>query len=140
MSDVKVDFSAVLAAVADLDARRSSVMSNVTPIVAEILLAAIDHQFETEGEGKWPQLAESTLRGRRESTNPMILQDTGIFAASWQPFTSAAVAEAFTEVPYAKYHIGDAPRTIIPKRDPTEVDMDDILSQAADEILDAMVR
>lgn len=40
-------------------------MSPTMAVVAEMLVAAVDENFQTAGHGKWPPLAESTLRGRR---------------------------------------------------------------------------
>ena len=40
-------------------------LSGTMAVVAEMLVAAVQDNFQTAGHGKWPPLAESTLRGRR---------------------------------------------------------------------------
>lgn len=78
-------------------------------------------------------LTES-IRARR-GTNAKILQDTGNLAGSIQPRSGSRVAEAFTRVPYAKFHVSDAPRNVIPKRDFLAIKFKDVTSQAAQILL-----
>ncbi len=140
-AQVIVDFSAVAAAVKDFDRHRATVVREVMPQIAEVLVAAIDHEFDTEGRGRWEPLAQSTLEGRRASTSPKILQDTGVLAASiMASWGSDFAIGGSTNVPYAVYHVSDEPRTHLPKRDFTDVDMDVVLEEAAELLLDEILR
>lgn len=75
-------------------------------------------------------------RAEREASIVLtILQDTGNLAGSIMPYADGEVAEAFTNVPYAGYHISDAPRKRIPKRDFTDIDFEAAQAEAVDVIL-----
>lgn len=98
-------------------------LPDLMPVVAEMLVSAVQEQFETEGQGKWPPLKPSTLKKRRGGgVGAKILQDTGIFAGSITPDYGPNFAEAYTNVPYAIFHTSDQPRTIIPYRNPFDID------------------
>jgi phage gpG-like protein len=100
-------------------------LPDILPNVAEILVSAVATQFETEGQGRWPKLADSTLEQRRRSgRGAKILQDRGIFAGSITPLVSEMAAEAFTNVPYAIFHTSPEPRTVIPYRNPFDIDFE----------------
>jgi phage gpG-like protein len=64
-----------------------------------------------------------------------ILQDTGNLAGSIMPYADGEVAEAFTNVPYGGYHVSDAPRKKLPKRDFTDIDFEAAQTEAVDVIL-----
>jgi len=113
-------------------------LSAAMSIIAEDLVTAVSDEFDSAGNGKWPGLAESTLRKRRlEGRGAQILQDTGRFAASIAPDAGALFAEASTDVEYAVYHVSDAPRRVIPLRNPFDLG-DDIWEEAAKTILEEM--
>lgn len=118
--EIGLDASELLARVGEVK-RRGADLSPTMAIVAEQLVAAVSDEFESAGRGRWPELAESTLRGRRGS-EAQILQDTGRFAASVRGDSSADFAEAATDVAYAVYHVSDEPREVIPLRNPFDVD------------------
>jgi phage gpG-like protein len=88
---------------------------------AEHLVAAVSDEFESAGRGRWAPLAERTLANRRGSA-AQILVDTGRFAGSIEPDSGPDFAEAGTDVSYAVYHVSDEPRSIIPLRNPFDVD------------------
>lgn len=120
--------------------RGERIPAAVLPNVAQILVSAVEDEFATEGRGKWQQLADETLaRRRREGRGAKILQDTGIFAGSITPFVGADFAEALTNVPYAVFHTSDAPRKIIPYRNPFDIDMEAAEQQMIDLVLQAAV-
>jgi phage gpG-like protein len=79
--------------------------------------------------------AREKRRQREASIVFTILQDTGNLAGSIMPYADGEVAEAFTNVPYAGYHISDAPRKKIPKRDFTDIDFETAQAEAVDVIL-----
>lgn len=110
--------------------RRGNNLEDLTPAIAQLLVSAVEDVFETEGFGAWPDLAPATIRARR-GTGAKMLQDTGNMAGSIRPRHGARVAEAFTSVPYAKYHISKEPRTIIPLRDFLDIKFDDVTDKAA---------
>lgn len=64
-----------------------------------------------------------------------ILQDRGILAGSIVPDTGEIYAEAYTNVPYAVYHISPAPRRIIPLRDFFAIDADHFAAEATEMVL-----
>lgn len=117
--------------------RRGENLSGTMAAAAEVLVAAVSDEFSTAGRGSWDPLAESTLRKRRGST-AQILMDTGRFAGSIEAYSGDDFAEAATDVSYAVFHVSDAPRSRIPKRDPFDIDPERI-SEAEAMILDAIV-
>lgn len=120
----------------------SDVAAETMPVLAEILVSAVHEVFEREGAvaglPRWQDLAESTKR-KRAKRQPSgvfkILQDRGILAGSIMPNADQSIAEAFTNVPYAGYHISAAPRRIIPLRDFTNIDFQAAQAEAVDVIL-----
>lgn len=112
-------------------------LTSTMEIVAETLVSAVSDEFHTEGRGRWPKLAESTLRKRR-GTEAQILQDTGRFAGSIQAEAGPDWAEASTDVSYASYHVSDEPRFVIPLRNPFDVP-DEVLDEAMMMILNDMM-
>lgn len=89
-------------------------------IVAEGFVSDVNDLWESAGNGTWPDLADST-KAHRRGTTYQILKDTGRAAQSVQAHAGADFAEASTDVDYMKFHVGDAPRTKIPKRDPFDL-------------------
>lgn len=139
---VDLDSSALIDALERLRDAGANVAAETMPVLAEILVSAVHEVLEREGavagRPKWPELAESTKRKRakRQASGVFkILQDTGNLAGSIMPYADAEVAEAFTNVPYAGYHISDAPRRVIPKRDFTDIDFEAAQADAVDVIL-----
>ena len=113
-------------------------LSTTMAIVAETLVAAVSDEFESGGRGRWAPLAPSTLAARREKgTGAQILKDSGVFAASIQPDHGPFFAEAATDVPYAKYHVSDAARSLIPLRNPFDVP-DAVLDECTEIIVNDM--
>lgn len=113
--------------------------SDMTPtmqVVAEGLVADVNDLWESAGGGTWADLAESTKARRRGGTY-QILKDTGRAAQSVQALAGPDWAEASTDVEYMKYHVGDGPRTVIPKRDPFALG-DDSVDRAQATILNAL--
>jgi phage gpG-like protein len=142
-----IDSSELFKALEDLQDAGAAVAAETMPVLAEILVSAVHEVFEHEGavagRARWPELAESTKR-KRAKRQPSgvfkILQDTGLLAGSIMPFADQAVAEAFTNVPYAGYHISDAPRRIIPLRDFTDIDFVTAQAEAVDVILSQILQ
>lgn len=100
--------------------KRSEDFSPLTPVIADMLVAYVNDEFESAGRGRWAQLEPSTLKKRRGST-AQILKDSGRFAASIRPEHGPDFAAAVTDVSYAVYHASDAPRSVIPLRNPFDV-------------------
>lgn len=138
----EVDYDEFLNALALLEEAGADVAAEVLPVIAEMIVSATLDVFEHEGavggQPKWPELAESTKRKRakRQSSGSFkMLQDTGLLAASITPYVDGSIAEAFTNVPYAGYHISQEPRRVIPLRDFTDIDFDTVQADATDLIL-----
>lgn len=116
---------------------RASDMGSTMAVVADLLVSAVSDEFSSEGRGRWAPLAASTLAKRRGST-AQILSDTGRFPGSIRANHGDDWAEAATDVRYAVFHVSEAPRTIIPLRDPFDVD-EARLDEAQEIILAALV-
>jgi phage gpG-like protein len=117
---------------------RGGEAGNVMPVIAEDLTSAVVERFELQSgfeQGPWDPLKKATLDARRKSKSPQTLEDTGVLIGSITPFDDADTAEAYTNVPYAKYHTSKEPRTVIPLRDFTDVDMGSIQDRAIDLVL-----
>lgn len=112
-------------------------MSPTMEILAEQLVSEVSDTWDTAGHGTWPDLADST-KAHRRGTSYEILKDTGRAAQSVNPVHGPDFAEASTDVDYMKFHVGDAPRTKIPKRDPFVL-TDEAVDRARDFLLEALV-
>lgn len=143
----ELDYDELVNALALLEEAGGDVGGEVMPVIAEMLVSAtldvFEHEGAVAGKPKWPELAESTLR-KRAKRQPSgvfkILQDTGVLVSSITPVvTEQNVAEAFTNVPYAGYHISAEPRKVIPLRDFTDIDFDTVQADATDVILAQLI-
>ena len=141
-SVVNLDSAEFVDALRQLREAGADVAAETMPVLAEILVSSVHEVFEREGavagKPRWPDLAESTkrIRAKRQPSGVFkILQDTGVLAGSIMPHADQAVAEAFTNVPYAGYHTSLAPRRKIPLRDFTDIDFEAAQRDAVDVIL-----
>jgi phage gpG-like protein len=139
---VRADFSALTGLLDDLE-RATGDVPRVMPIIAEAMVSEVLRVFEMEGavggEPKWEDLAESTKNRRRSSTSFKILQDTTVLVGSITPDHGDDYVEAFTNVPYAVYHISKAPRRVIPLRDFFAIDQEEFLAEASDIIVSVLL-
>ena len=127
--DFEFDTSEVVLELRTLQVRGQN-LSDLNMQLAQILHVMVEDKFENEGPG-WPSFAPSTLRRRRASSSPKLLQDTGDMVGSLTPFGGEDYAEVFTNKSYAKYHLnGDG----VPKRDFFDIDVPKAL-EMFDEIL-----
>jgi phage gpG-like protein len=111
-------------------ARKAKNVGSVNQQLAEILHLMVMDKFEDEGPG-WPDLSDSTLRSRRYSQSPKMLQDTADMITSILPDSGPEYAEVFTNKEYARYHLeGEG----VPQRDFFAIDIDKAL-QTMTEIL-----
>lgn len=101
---------------AAIEARGKSV-DRALPIIAEMLVGAVQDVIEAEGPG-WPGLADSTVRQRRGSSHA-ILQDTGVFAGSIAPAFGSTYAEAVDGTTYGHFHVTGTRK--MPKRNWTDL-------------------
>lgn len=109
------------------DGRLAEALSDMTEPMrraAEIAAKAIDANFDAEASGgeAWEPLAESTIEDRRRKGYPPgpILQREGAMrrdASAFREIDKDGMAIGPDTVDYAKYHVSEAPRTLIPKRD-----------------------
>lgn len=123
--NVTIDFSTLEELVKGYEDRGGKLKDKM-PTVKNILVDAIEEEFETEGRGRWKKSQ------RAEDEGGKTLQDSGNMVTSVGSDSTYGddFALAGTDVPYAEYHVSDEPRTIIPLRDFLDIDMD----QAMDEI------
>lgn len=120
-SGVDVDASELRRELKNID-RRVEDFSPITPVLAEILVSYVNDRWDSAGDGEWPGLAASTLRKRRKrGLGAQILKDTGRAAASVRGESDATSASAVTDTAYMVYHVSDAPRSVIPLRNPFDV-------------------
>ncbi len=135
-----IDFQELRDATKAFQARGGN-LQGVSEVIALDLVTDVEKRFETESghvQGPWKKHAPSTIarmRGRRRRSNYKLLQDRGILVASILPYHDGIVAEAYTNVPYAKYHISRAPRSKIPLRDFFDIDFELIMENTADLLL-----
>jgi phage gpG-like protein len=138
LDQVKIDFGPLGAALEKVGNAGAEVLAQAAPIIADNLVFHVQEVFEREGavagHPRWPGLAESTKKARRGQSY-VILQNTGVLAGSITPYSEGPIAEAFTNVPYAGYHVSQAPRHKLPLRDFTDIDFEQAQKEAADIIL-----
>lgn len=121
-ASVGVDMSE-LVALMEAFRRRGKNQRDAMRYAALLLVEEVDEMFETSGHGTWDPFSENTRRARGAMSSAKLLLDTGRLAASITPAYTSNTAEAFTNVNYAKYHVSDAPRTRLPKRDFFDIDV-----------------
>lgn len=118
-SGTDVDVSELERELKDLRQRVTD-YSPITPVLAEILVGHVNDRWTA---APFPPLAPSTLYKRRKhGKGAQILQDTGRAIASVQGANGPDWAGAYTDVSYMVYHASDAPRSVIPLRDPFDVE------------------
>lgn len=106
-------------------------------ILSDALIAAIDDLIRSEGNGEWPELADSTIRRHPRRRGGMLLQDTGLLANIQHVAGSPGTdwVEVGSPAPYAIYHSSRRARRIIPLRDFLDIDMLTVLDDISDSIL-----
>lgn len=103
--------------------RRVTDYSEITPVLAEILVSWVNDRWQSGGFGQFPPLAPSTLYKRRlRGKGAQILLDTGRAAASVEADSGPTWAQAASDVGYLVYHVSDQARRVIPLRDPFDVE------------------
>lgn len=125
---VGYDASSLLHLVRELEARGGDA-GDALRAVSELVVSAVQDTIEAQGPG-WPPLAPATLARRRGGGgSAKMLKDTGNLAGSITRAWSDREAEAYTDVPYAGFHVTGTSR--MPARDFTAVDIDALLEEAA---------
>jgi phage gpG-like protein len=105
-------------------------MREVNDQLAQILHVMVEDKFESQGP-EWKGFAESTLRRRRKSSSPKLLQDSTELVGSLTPYGGDDFSEVFTNKKYARYHLeGDG----VAKRDFFDIDIEKALGMF-DEII-----
>jgi hypothetical protein len=106
-------------------------------VLADGLITAIDDEIQSEGQGEWPDFADSTLKRHPERKGGQLLQDTGQLAnIQHMPGSPGPdFVEVGSPAPYAIYHTSPKPRKQIPLRDFLDIDMPAVLDGIADDIL-----
>ena len=132
-TSASVDISELLSALHDFEDQAQD-LSAPMAVIAEALVGRVNDKFESGGPG-WAPHAASTSAKRRGGGGEL-LKDTGRMAASIQADSGPDFAEAATDVEYAVFHVSDAPRSKIPKRDFMDVLDDGMLDEAAETIID----
>lgn len=141
---LNLDTTAIDDAVLALHAAGAELGGQVMAVGAEMLVSEVLEVFEKEGAvagGKrwpdfwWQREGLPKPKGRRWQGAPKLLQDTGVLVGSITPFAETLVAEAFTNVPYAGYHVSQRARKKIPLRDFTAIDFEKVQAEFAELIL-----
>lgn len=125
--------------VEELERKGGSVDEYAEPI-AEQMVEAVLERFELESgfmQGPWPP-SDFSHRSRQAENNKL-LRDTGVMFGSITPWADGNVAEAFTNVPYAKFHVSHEPREVIPLRDFFDISIDAIAEYACEIILSGVL-
>lgn len=103
--------------------RRVTDYSPITPVLAEILLGYVNDRWDSGGNGDWPALALSTLRKRRKrGRGAQILKDSGRAISSPRTESDHESFSVVTDVGYMIYHVSQGARSVIPLRDPFDVE------------------
>lgn len=129
--------------------RRGGNLAEINPVIAEDLVAEVITRFEEQSgfeQGPWQELADSTLAARRQSSSPQMLKDTDNMFGSITAFSDDELAEAYTNVPYAKYHTSHEPRQtgadgepILPLRDFMDIDWPAVIERAGELMMSEVV-
>lgn len=106
---------------------------DIMMVAAEELVSGVLEEFDTAGHGSWDPLAESTLKKRRGAT-AQILVDTGRMRGGIHAVAGDNWAEAAADADYAKYHVSEDERSVIPLRN-----FFDIQEQAYEAAIDAII-
>lgn len=109
-------------------------LDSITANFAQKLHFLVEEKFDQQVPG-WPPLSPLTLRKRRKSRDPHMLQDSGDLVNSLQPASGPDFSEVFTNKAYARPHLEGLG---VPKRDFFAIDIDQAVEDFADEILDAI--
>lgn len=116
----RVDITGLTSVLEELGAAAETPGAEIMTLAGEVLVDGVLEEFETEGGGRWPQLADSTLRKRRGST-AQILVDTNRMRGSINADKAIAAGDdsvtVSTDVEYAIFHVSKRARTKIPLRD-----------------------
>jgi len=133
---VETDASEILDLIEDFEERGGN-LEPVMAVIAEDFVTAVSDMYDTEGRGKWPPHAASTLRKRRAGgKGARLMQDTGVLAASTEPNYGPDFAEATTGVEYVVFHLDGGP--IIPERNPFDLE-EDVFETAVGTLLEYIV-
>jgi phage gpG-like protein len=132
---VDFDFSELAAVIEEMGANVADV-PRALPVVAEALVSRVADVFDAEGavggRPRWQDLAESTKRRRGGSY--MILQDSGLMA-NVHPTWDDTMAGAYSNAPYAVFHVSPLPRRVIPLRDFFAIDTEAFNAEATEIVL-----
>ncbi len=141
---IQMDWSPLDDALRKLGDAGAEVGHQVMPVGAEILVAEVLEVFDKQGAVRggeawvpfwWQRYGLSRPKGRRWQGTLKLLQDSGVLVGSITPFSEALVAEAFTNVPYAGFHVSQRPRRKLPMRDFTLIDFEQAQKDFVDVIL-----
>lgn len=91
-------------------------MTPAMRVIGELLVERVHEEFDTAGQGEWPELAESTRRRRGDDAQPLL--DTGRWRNSNQVEADSDSVVVSTDVEYSVFHVSSAPRSVIPLRNP----------------------
>lgn len=123
---VTFDASALRQVVREFEKRGGDV-SKIMRHTSEILVSAVNDVFEAQGPG-WPALAPATITARRGGgAGARMLIDSGNLVGSITRAWAAHEAEAYTEVPYAGFHVSGTSR--MPARDFMAVNWDEVMDE-----------
>lgn len=117
--------------------RRNRSLSMST--IAAGLITAVDDLIQNEGDGRWPDLAASTIKRHPHRRGGSLLQDTGLLASIQESPDSPGPdwVQVESPAPYSWYHVSGTRN--MPERDFLLVDFARVLEQAADEIAQEIV-
>lgn len=121
-SGTTVDTSELDRELADIEGRVLD-YTPITPVLADILVACVSDEWDSAGRGRWAPLAASTLyKRRKKGLGAEILKNTGRSAGSVRGESDANSASAVTDVATMVFHVSDAARSLIPLRNPFDVE------------------
>lgn len=112
-------------------------LDRLLPVIADMLVSAVDDVYEAEGPN-WEPFAPSTVRRRGSMGAAKLLQDTGVMAGSTIGESGSNYAQARSAIPYAKYHASGT--ATLPIRNPFDLGpfeagvLDDVAELLLDEV------
>jgi len=101
--------------------------------ISQMLLLAVEDEFDSQGGGEWEPFAASTLKRHPRRAGGKLLQDTTEMIGSIKPESDSESASVVTTNPYAGYHVEGT--KYMPARDFTDIDYDELGMQIGDLLL-----
>jgi hypothetical protein len=115
------------------DDMADSIESYPMALIATDMVGSVDELIDSQGNGEWDPLKDSTIRRHPRRAGGRLLQDIGLLA-NMQPSDGPDWAEVASPAPYSGYHVTGTRN--MAKRDWTDINMDLLLDNILDSIME----